>query len=136
MKRIVWYGIRDVRFETDAEIPKCEEGGVLIRTEAFSVCGTDIKAYNAGNARLTHPQTVGHEFVGHIEESKTPAFSKGDRVVMASTIGCGECHYCKTGKRNICPNSRSIGFQIPGAMAEYLSIPSDAILGGHLIKCP
>ena len=136
MKRIVWHGIKDVRLETGAEIPKCEEGGVLIKTEAFSICGTDIKAYNAGNTRLTQPQTVGHEFVGHIEESKTPAFSKGDRVVMASTIGCGECHYCKIGKRNLCATSRSIGFQIPGAMADYLSIPSDAVTGGHLIKCP
>jgi len=136
MKRIVWYGVKDVRLETDAEIPKCEEGGVLIKTEAFSVCGTDIKAYNVGNNRLTHPQTVGHEFVGRIEESRTPAFSKGERVVMAPTIGCGECHYCKIGKRNLCAKPRSIGFQIPGAMAEYLSLPSDAVTGGHLIKCP
>jgi L-iditol 2-dehydrogenase len=135
MKRIVWHGIKDVRLETGAEIPKCEEGGVLIKTEAFSVCGTDVKAYNAGNTRLTHPQTVGHEFVGRIEESKTPVFSKGERVVMAPTIGCGECHYCKTGKRNLCAKPRSIGFQIPGAMAEYLSLPADAVTGGHLIKC-
>lgn len=136
MKRIMWYGVKDVRLETGAEIPQCEEGGVLIKTEAFSVCGTDIKAYNVGNNRLTHPQTVGHEFVGRIEESKTPEFSKGMRVVMAPTIGCGECHYCKIGKRNLCAKPRSIGFQIPGAMAEYLSLPSDAIKGGHLIQCP
>ena len=136
MKRIVWYGVKDVRLETDAEIPKCEEGGVLIKTEAFSVCGTDIKAYNVGNNRLTHPQTVGHEFVGRIEESRTSAFSKGQRVVMAPTIGCGECHYCKIGKRNLCAKPRSIGFQIPGAMAEYLSLPSDAVTGSHLIECP
>ena len=136
MKRIIWHGIKDVRLETDAEIPKCEEGGVLIKTEAFSVCGTDIKAYNAGNTRLTHPQTMGHEFVGYIEESKTPAFSRGDRVVMAPTIGCGECHYCKIGKRNLCTKPRSIGFQIPGAMAEYLSLPADAVTDGNLIKCP
>jgi L-iditol 2-dehydrogenase len=132
----MWYGVKDVRLETDAEIPQCEEGGVLIKTEAFSVCGTDIKAYNVGNNRLTHPQTVGHEFVGRVEESKTQAFPKGTRVVMAPTIGCGECHYCKIGKRNLCAKPRSIGFQIPGAMAEYLSLPSDAITGGHLIKCP
>jgi L-iditol 2-dehydrogenase len=125
-----------VRLETDAEIPKCEEGGVLIKTEAFSVCGTDVKAYNSGNVRLTHPQTVGHEFIGHIEESKTPVFSKGDRVVMAPTIGCGECHFCKIGRPNLCTKPRSIGFQIPGAMAEYLSLPADAVTGGHLIKCP
>ena len=136
MKRIMWYGIKDVQLETDAPVPECEDGGVLIKTEAFSVCGTDIKAYNSGNNRLTHPQTVGHEFVGRIEESRTPVFSKGVRVVMAPTIGCGECHYCKTGKRNLCAKPRSIGFQIPGAMAEYLSLPADAVTGGHLIKCP
>jgi L-iditol 2-dehydrogenase len=136
LKRLQWYGVKDVRLETDAEIPQCEDGGVLIKTEAFSVCGTDIKAYNAGNTRLTHPQTVGHEFVGRIEESRTPSFARGDRVVMAPTIGCGECHYCKSGRRNLCAAPRSIGFQIPGAMAEYLSLPADAISGGHLIKCP
>jgi L-iditol 2-dehydrogenase len=136
MKRIQWYGVKDVRLETDAEIPQCEDGGVLIKTEAFSVCGTDIKAYNSGNNRLTHPQTVGHEFVGRVEESRTPRFKKGDRVVMAPTIGCGECHYCKIGKRNLCLKPRSIGFQIPGAMAEYLPLPADAVTGGHLVICP
>jgi L-iditol 2-dehydrogenase len=136
MKRIVWYGVKDVRLETDAEIPACKDGGVLIKMEAFSVCGTDIKAYNAGNTRLTHPQTVGHEFVGRIEESKTPEFKKGERVVMAPTIGCGECNYCGIGKRNLCAKPRSIGFQIPGAMAEYMALPPDAITGGHLVRCP
>ncbi|MDR0403386.1 MAG: alcohol dehydrogenase catalytic domain-containing protein [Treponema sp.] len=136
MKRIQWYGVKDVRLETGAEIPACEEGGVLIKTEAFSVCGTDIKAYNVGNNRLTHPQTVGHEFVGRIAESKNAEFREGERVVMAPTIGCGECYYCKAGKRNLCAKPRSIGFQIPGAMAEYLPLPADAIAGGHLIRCP
>ncbi|MDR1389374.1 MAG: alcohol dehydrogenase catalytic domain-containing protein [Treponema sp.] len=136
MKRLQWYGIKDLRLETDAPVPQCEEGGVLVKTEAFSVCGTDIKAYNAGNNRLTHPQTVGHEFVGRIEESKTPVFKKGDRVVMAPTIGCGVCYYCKAGRRNLCAAPRSIGFQIPGAMAEYLALPPDAISGGHLVSCP
>ncbi|MDR1308195.1 MAG: alcohol dehydrogenase catalytic domain-containing protein [Treponema sp.] len=136
MKRIVWHGVKDVRLETDAEIPQCEAGGVLIKMEAFSVCGTDIKAYNAGNTRLTHPQTVGHEFAGRVEESKTPEFKKGERVVMAPTIGCGGCYYCGTGKRNLCASPRSIGFQIPGAMAEYMSLPSDAVTGGHLVRCP
>jgi L-iditol 2-dehydrogenase len=135
MKRIVWYGVKDVRLETDAEIPQCGEGGVLIKMEAFSVCGTDVKAYNVGNTRLTHPQTVGHEFVGRIEESGTPEFKKGERVVMAPTIGCGECYYCAIGKRNLCAKPRSIGFQIPGAMAEYMSLPPDAITGGHLVRC-
>jgi L-iditol 2-dehydrogenase len=136
MKKIVYHGVKDLRLEESRELPSCEEGGILIKVEAFAICGSDIKAYNVGNPKIVPPRTVGHEFVGYVEESKTPKFVKGDRVTMATTIGCGVCHYCKKGKPNLCPDSKPMGFYYDGGMAEYTAVPAVAVRNGNVVKVP
>jgi L-iditol 2-dehydrogenase len=136
MKKIVYHGVKDLRLEESNELPSCEEGGILVRMEAFAICGSDIKAYNVGNPKVIPPRTVGHEFVGYVEESKTPNFVAGDRVTMATTIGCGVCHYCQKGKPNLCPDAKAMGFYYDGAMAEYMAVPSLAVKHGNVVKVP
>jgi L-iditol 2-dehydrogenase len=134
MTKIVYYGPKDVRLEDAEKAPVCEEGGLLVKVEAVAVCGSDIKAYNIGNPKVVPPRTVGHEFVGRIEESRADGFTKGDRVTMATTIGCGNCYYCKKGKPNICPGAKAMGFYYDGAMADYTAIPALAVKNGNVIK--
>jgi len=136
MKKIVYYGIKDLRLEDAVTLPICEEGGLLVKVEAFAICGSDIKAYNAGNPKIVPPRTVGHEFVGFVEESRTPDFKKGDRITMATTIGCGVCHYCRAGKTNLCPDSKAMGFFYDGGMAEYMAVPPQALRNGNVIPVP
>jgi L-iditol 2-dehydrogenase len=136
MKRIVYHGIKDLRLEDTAPLPVCEEGGLLVKIEAFAVCGSDIKAYNAGNPKIVPPRTIGHEFVGFVEESRAPGFKKGDRVTMATTIGCGVCHYCRTGRSNLCPDSKAMGFFYDGGMAEFMAVPPLAVRNGNVIPVP
>jgi L-iditol 2-dehydrogenase len=134
MRKIVYHGVKDLRLEESGELPVCEDGGFLVKMEAFAICGSDIKAYNMGNPKIVPPRTVGHEFVGYIEESKTPQFAKGDRVTMATTIGCGACYYCKKGKPNLCPDSKPMGFHYDGGMAEYTAVPALAVRNGNVVR--
>jgi L-iditol 2-dehydrogenase len=81
---------------------------------------------------------MGHEFTGLIDEvgANVTGFALGERVVMATSIACGECHYCHKGWPNLCLRLAPMGFSFPGGMAEYVTIPALALRGGHVIKVP
>jgi len=81
---------------------------------------------------------MGHEFTGVIDEigANIMGFAIGDRVVMATSISCGECHYCRKGWPNLCLHLAPMGFSFPGGMAEYVTIPALALKCGHVIKVP
>jgi L-iditol 2-dehydrogenase len=78
---------------------------------------------------------------GHVRVNDTPAkpatpVKVGDRVVMATSVSCGECYYCRQGWRNLCQSVAPMGFSYPGGMAEYVTLPERALQNGHVIKVP
>lgn len=138
MQAVVYHAPGDIRIE-DIPKPVCIEGEILVRVDACAVCGTDLKSKFHGNPRIKAPMVMGHEFTGLIEEISPSAKGEwkiGDRVVMATSISCGKCVYCRKGWRNLCLELAPMSFSYPGGMAEYVSIPALALEGGHLIKVP
>ncbi|HVO18380.1 MAG TPA: alcohol dehydrogenase catalytic domain-containing protein [Anaeromyxobacter sp.] len=134
--RVVYRAPREVTIEQMLEPPVPRRGELVVRVEACAICGTDIKSFHKGNPRIRPPQTMGHEFVGTVEASGPDAAGPrpGARVVMATTIGCGECRYCRAGRSNLCRRAEAIGFHYPGAMAPWLAIPERAVRLGHLVE--
>jgi L-iditol 2-dehydrogenase len=134
--RIVYRAPKDVVIEPMAAPPALGPGELLVRVEACAICGTDIKSFHKGNPRIKPPQTMGHEFVGTIEAAGAGAVGPklGARVVMATTIGCGQCSYCRAGRSNLCRKAEAIGFHYPGAMAPWVAIPERAVRLGHLVE--
>lgn len=137
MKAVMYYAPKDIRIET-IPVPSCGDNEIRVKVDACAVCGTDLKSYNNGNPRIKAPLPMGHEFTGLVETigKNVDGFSIGDRVVMATTISCGECYYCKKGWRNICVNLAPMSFSYAGGMAEYTTIPARALKNGHVIKVP
>jgi L-iditol 2-dehydrogenase len=137
MKAVRFYAPGDVRVE-EIQIPDCVPGEILVKVDACAVCGSDLKTFRVGNPRMKPPITIGHEFTGIIERipERISGFEKGDRIVMATSISCGECLYCRKGLTNLCINLAPMGFAYNGGMAEYVTIPRNAIANGHLIKVP
>jgi len=135
MQAVVYHGSLDVRVER-VPVPKCAEGSLLVKVEACAVCGSDMKAYLSGNPRMRPPIVMGHEFAGVIVETGAPGFAAGERVVMATSVSCGECLYCVRGWRNLCVDLRCMGFGYDGGMAELVLIPAQAVNNGHVIKVP
>ena len=138
MRAVVYHAPGDIRVEEIAK-PPCGRGELLVRVDACAVCGTDLKSRQHGNPRIKAPLVMGHEFTGIIEEVSAEAFGNflpGDRVVMATSVACGQCFYCRRGWRNLCESLAPMGFSYPGGMAEYVAIPALALEGGHVIKVP
>lgn len=134
---VVYHGPGDVRLETIA-VPVPGPGELLVRVDACAVCGTDLKAHASGNPRIKAPMVMGHEFTGLITQvgDGLTGFSLGQRVVMATSVSCGECAYCQRGWRNLCVELTPMGFGYPGGMAGYTVIPARAVANGHVVIVP
>ncbi len=138
MKAVVYHAPGDIRVE-DVPVPVCGDDEIRVKVDACAVCGTDLKAKLHGNPRIEAPQVMGHEFTGLIDTigaSAVGGFTVGDRVVMATSVSCGDCYYCGRGWTNLCLALSPMGFGYAGGMAEYVTIPARALKNGHAIKVP
>jgi L-iditol 2-dehydrogenase len=137
IKAVVYHGPLDVRCEPVA-MPVCGADEIRVKVDACAVCGSDWKAYKSGNPRMRPPITMGHEFTGLIETvgADVRGFAIGERVVMATSISCGECLYCRRGWRNLCTDLRPMGFYYNGGMAEFVTVPSRGLQQVHVVKVP
>src|SRR5713226_5255966 len=74
--------------------PVLDEGEVLLEIDACCVCGTDLRTYRHGDAKITPPRVLGHEFCGRVVESRANGsvhVAVGERVVMYIVLPCGRC---------------------------------------------
>ncbi|MGI6181063.1 MAG: zinc-dependent alcohol dehydrogenase [Agathobaculum sp.] len=129
MKAIVNYedGQKKVKL-MDVPVPQPASGQVRIRVAYCGICGTDIHIFSGDGGYPTKPPvTLGHELSGVVEsvgEGVDPAWI-GEKVVSETYYHtCGTCLYCQTGHKNLCPEKKSIGSAVNGAMAEYVVVPA------------
>lgn len=137
MRAVVYHAPLEVRCQS-VPVPGCGADEIRVRVDACAVCGSDWKAYKSGNPRLQPPIILGHEFTGLVETvgGSVPGFAPGERIVMATSVSCGDCLYCRRGWRNLCTDLRPMGFHYPGGMAEFVTIPARALQQGHVVKVP
>ena len=128
------------------EVPSPEIGphDVLVRVSSVGLCGTDFHIFEGhanyntdGQGRLLslvdHPQILGHEIAGVIEESgrEVGDLRAGDRVVLDQGLNCLSerraqlCEYCASGDSHQCEFYREHGITgLQGGLADYLAVPS------------
>jgi L-iditol 2-dehydrogenase len=98
-------------------------GEVRVGIEAALTCGTDLKVYKRGyHAKMIVPPAVfGHELSGTISELGVGVveWEVGDRVVVANSVPCGECFFCRNGQENLCDDLLFLN----GAYAESIAVP-------------
>lgn len=117
----------------EVEIPRCPNGGLLIKVQASSICGADVKMINKGHKALRYPRIPGHEVAGIIVENKMAnhgQYKVGTPVQIAPGIACNSCTFCRRGAHNLCPEVEIIGFTHDGGFAEYLVVPPRGVVSG------
>jgi len=107
MKALVWNGINDLRVEQVKDPAILNPHDAIVKVKLSSVCGSDLHLIDGYVPSMHAGDIIGHEFMGEIVEtgSAVTKFKKGDRVVVGSVIGCGECHYCRQNAWSLCDNS-------------------------------
>jgi threonine dehydrogenase-like Zn-dependent dehydrogenase len=149
MKAVVFQGIGDIELQDVPEPKIKEQTDAIVRITASAICGTDLHIVR-GTLPDVRPGTIlGHEAVGVVEEVGRDVrnFRPGDRVVVASTISCGSCSYCRAGYSSQCDRANPLGSQagtcffggatqnggFDGLQAERARIPWAAV---GLVKLP
>ncbi|WP_126583314.1 zinc-dependent alcohol dehydrogenase [Tengunoibacter tsumagoiensis] len=149
MKAVVYHGLGDIRLDTVREPRIKEPTDAIIRLTASAICGTDLHMVRGTFPGMRPGTILGHEGVGIVEEvgKDVRNFKPGDRVVIPSTIGCGNCAYCRQGYYAQCdianPKGKNAGtafFGGPelsgpfdGLQAEYARVPFANV---NLVRLP
>ncbi len=128
MKALVKAQPKEGLWLQDIPVPEVGKNDVRIRILKSSICGTDVHIWNWdewAQKTIPVPMAVGHEFVGVIDTigENVEDFQPGELVSGEGHVVCGRCRNCMAGRRNLCPNTSSVGVNRPGAHAEYLVIP-------------
>jgi L-iditol 2-dehydrogenase len=113
VRAAILHGPGDVRVE---QVPE-PAGEVLVRIEAATTCGTDVKMLRHGHPVVaSYPSPFGHETAGVRTDT-------GERVLVSDSVACGSCAACLAGRPQICRAPR----WLLGAFAEAIAAPEEAL---------
>jgi len=110
-----------LRLEAKYSKPNPPPGEALVRVHQAGVCATDIQLVKG---YMDFRGTLGHEFVGTVEQAMGHEHLTGKRVVGEINAACRTCPTCQAGRLTHCPNRTTLGIdRRDGAFADYLCLP-------------
>ena len=129
VKALVLREYRQLKLEeVPTPIPAPDE--VLVQVQACGICGSDIHGFDGSTGRRIPPIIMGHEAAGVVTSLGTEVsrFKIGDRITFDSTISCGKCFFCRSGRINLCDARCVLGvscgdYRRHGAFAEFVTVP-------------
>ncbi len=122
MKAAVFRGNGRIAAE-DWPRPSIGAGELLLHLRGCGLCGSDIAKIVSPDTKA--PAVFGHELVGDVVEvgAGVRGIGRGDRVVAAHHVPCGECHYCRRGSESMCRAFKESHLD-PGGFAEFVRVPA------------
>ncbi|MBV8950422.1 MAG: alcohol dehydrogenase catalytic domain-containing protein, partial [Actinobacteria bacterium] len=137
MRALQIFGPGEARL-TDVPEPHAGLGEVRLRVGAASLCHTDVALKrdpaSMGLPNLPLPMTIGHEFVGWVDEigEGVTGIDMGQLAAPLISQGCGHCSACARGQDNVCAKGFSaIGVHRDGGIAEHVVVPATHIIGAE-----
>lgn len=112
MKAVCWHGATDVRFDTVPDPKILNPRDAILKVTATTICGSDLHIYDGYIPSMQPGDIIGHEFMGEVVEvgREVKQLVVGDRVVVSSIIGCGQCFFCQQQMWSLCDNSNPNGW--------------------------
>lgn len=126
MRAAVFYTPNKPLSIEDVNEPKIDSTDAIVAVKICGICHTDIAIMKGiYPPRKKPPLILGHEIAGEVVEigPEVKRLRKGHRVTVQSSISCGRCYFCLSGRDNICNNVKIIGIDVNGGYAEYVSVP-------------
>lgn len=113
MKAVVFHDVGDIRLDDVPEPELQASTDAIIRITASAICGTDLHFVRGTVSGMNKGRILGHEAVGIVEAlgEDVRNLDIGDRVVVCSTIACGNCAYCRAGYYAQCDEANPGGKQ-------------------------
>ena len=127
MQAIVFDG-KQVEYLNNRPRPQCSSGEVLIRPTRMGVCATDLEI---AHGYMGFKGTLGHEFVGVVEDAADKDHKEwvGKRVVGTINCVCSRCDMCRAGLKEHCRDRTVLGIQDrDGCFADSFTLPTCNLL--------
>ncbi|HLE47508.1 MAG TPA: zinc-binding dehydrogenase [Candidatus Thermoplasmatota archaeon] len=120
----------------DLPKPEPKAGEALVRVRAASLNRLDLFTINGIKGLvLKMPHVPGGDAAGVLEAfgpgAERAGFKVADRVTFNPGVWCTQCEMCRRGEESQCANYGIIGEHMPGAMAEFVTVPAR-----NLVKIP
>ncbi len=139
MKAWRFYALGEMRLD-EIPYPAPKPGWVTLRTrtvqpsvtEAIRAKGGDTAGIENIRRRIAEEapiQLFGHELCADVVElgEGVTSLKVGDRVTARSRMPCHQCERCLSGHEDKCRKGPTIGQHMPGAFAEYVAVPAEAV---------
>ena len=112
----------------DVPIPEIAPNEVLIKIERTAICGTDMHIYkwdDWAQNNVPVPLVTGHEYGGRVAAigSTVTRVKVGQRVTGEGHVVGRRSRNARAGKFHLDPETKGIGVNLPGAFAQYLTLP-------------
>ena len=91
---------------------------MLLRTAYAGLCHSDLH-FIEGLYPMPKPCVLGHKSSAVVEAvgSEVTYVKPGDRVITCTSVFCGTCYYCTSGRPNLCDN---VAVKMPPGVAQRL----------------
>ncbi|WP_243057496.1 alcohol dehydrogenase catalytic domain-containing protein [Nocardioides sp. SR21] len=126
MRSVTVTGPGQISVETVPDPTLTGAGDALVRVSSAAICGSDLHFYDGDLPFF--PVAVGHEVIGEVVEvgADVRRFRPGDRVLVASVAGCGDCVGCATGDPVTCVQGPKVfgSGELGGGQSELLAVPA------------
>lgn len=127
MRALVYHGPGQLAWEDVPDPTITDEGDVIVRVDATTICGTDLHILAGDVPEVLPGRILGHEAVGTVTKAGAGVhrFAPGDRVLVSCISACGTCRFCREGRYGQCTEGGGwiLGHQIDGTQAEYVRVP-------------
>lgn len=132
---LAWMGPNQLEL-LSKDPPAIADGEILLKVEACAICGSDLRIWKEGNARIEPGRIIGHEIAGTVTAvgKNVTKFQIGDRVATGADVPCGKCEFCTSGRANCCRTNYAIGYQFDGGFAQYMKVPELVVQLGPITK--
>jgi L-iditol 2-dehydrogenase len=127
VRAAVWIDYNKIEVREVAD-PQITEHEVLVKVMAAGLCATDIEVYTGAFIYGKPPHILGHEIAGEVTAvgAAVRNWRPGDRVVIETSVGCGQCGPCRNGQRHLCYHMTEIGYTPHnGGFAQYVKAPAE-----------
>jgi alcohol dehydrogenase len=127
MKAFTYHGPGRHSWEDVDQPQLLDPEDAIVRTDAVTICGTDLHILKGDVPEVTNGRVLGHEAVGTVEQvgAGVRTISVGDRVLVSCISSCGRCRFCRVAQYGQCIGGGGwiLGHTIDGTQAEYVRTP-------------
>jgi threonine dehydrogenase-like Zn-dependent dehydrogenase len=102
----------------------------IVRVTHTAICGADLLPYHGYTPGFEFGMTLGHEFVGVVEDAGDAlgGLRPGQRVVNTSMTSDGSCAHCRAGRPTQCETRALFGYsgvypRLEGGQADLVRVP-------------